>query len=213
MPLMETRSLLREDRRGDFASGEPEIDEFLRRYAGQNQFRHHLGVTYCALAEGKIVAFATVSAGEIDPSLLTEETGASLPAYAAPVLRLARLGVDERMQGNGIGRELLQSAADIAFEMRARVGCVGIVVDAKPQSQGFYERSGFVVIPVTSRTAGAGAPPVRLFKTLKRSARVVAAVRADNTPADSLAAEMRRRASELGLSADDVRSAVDRLLG
>jgi len=210
---METRSLLREDRRDGFASGEPEIDEFLRRYAGQNQFRHHIGVTYCALAGGKIVAFATVSAGEINPSLLPEEPGASLPAYPAPVLRLARMGVNELIQGQGIGRELLQSAVDIAFEMRARVGCVGIVVDAKPRSQGFYERSGFVVMPVTSRVAGAGAPPVRLFKTLKRSARVIAAAHADYTPADSLAAEMRRRASELGLSADEVRSAVDRLLG
>jgi GNAT superfamily N-acetyltransferase len=213
MPPMETRSLLREDRRADFASGEPEIDEFLRRYAGQSQFRHHIGVTYCALAEGEIVAYATVSAGEIDPALLPNETGASLPAYPAPVLRLARVGVSSRIQGQGVGRELLQSAVDIAFEMRTRVGCVGIVVDAKPQSQEFYERSGFVVMPVTSRVAGAGAPPVRLFKTLKRSARVVAAARADHTPADSLAAEMRRRASELGLSADEVRSAVDRLLG
>jgi hypothetical protein len=104
-------------------------------------------------------------------------------------------------------------AADIALEMRVRVGCVGIVVDAKPDAAGFYERHGFRTLPITSRMAGAGAPPVRLFADLRHLLHGAAAARDGLTAADSLASEMRRRARELGLSEDEVRAAVDRMLG
>ncbi len=210
---METSALTAADSREGFRSGDPRIDEFFRRYAGQNQFRQHVGVTFCAREAGEIVAFVTLAAGAVEPKELPDPTRAQLPGYTAPVLRLARLGVDQRLRGQGIGTAMLASATVIALEMRARVGCVGVVVDAKPDAMGFYERNGFRAVPITSRMAGAGAPPVRLFSDLNHALRSVKRTGGVISPADSLAAEVRRRARELGLSAEEVRSAVDRMLG
>ncbi|MES9879568.1 MAG: hypothetical protein ABW185_01650 [Sedimenticola sp.] len=38
--------------RSGFRSGNIELDRFFQRYAGQNQFRHHIGTTYVAIQAG-----------------------------------------------------------------------------------------------------------------------------------------------------------------
>lgn len=207
---MEIRALDPGDARAGFHSGNPDVDEFFHRYAGQNQWRHHVGVTYCLLQDVRIDGFITLGAGGIVPRDLPDRH--SFPRYTLPVLRLSRLGVAHELQGTGVGRQLLAFTVEIALEMRVRVGCVGIVVDAKPDAVAFYERHGFRALPVTSRMAGAGAPPVRLFADLRHLLRGAAAVRGGLTPADSLAAEIRRRARETGLSTEDIRAALNRLL-
>ncbi len=42
---MEIRPLREADDRTTFHSGEPDLDRFFVKYAGQNQFRHHIGTT------------------------------------------------------------------------------------------------------------------------------------------------------------------------
>ena len=66
-----------------------------------------------------------------------------LPNYPLPVLRLARLGVDVRAQRLGIGQALLRHVLGLAIEQRDRLGCVGVLTDAKPAAVAFYERLGF----------------------------------------------------------------------
>ena len=209
---MEIRALRPEDRKDRFSSGQPDIDEFFRRYAGQNQFRHHIGVTYVALKHDAVLAYATVAAGQSRPSDLPPESGARLPSYPAPVMRLVRLGVDAREQGRGLGSEMLGASVLIALEMRARAGCVGVLVDSKPETVAFYEKHGFRPTQVTSRIAGAGAPPVRLFADLKHLWRAGDPARIDEGPEIALAAEFRRRARELKLSPEEVARAVDALM-
>lgn len=41
--MIEVRLLRQEDDRSQFRSGQPDLDRFFARYAGQNQFRHHIG--------------------------------------------------------------------------------------------------------------------------------------------------------------------------
>ncbi len=62
---MEIRALLPTDDRAVFRSGDDDLDRFLRRFAGQNQFRHHLGVTYVAV-EGGILGYATMAPGNME---------------------------------------------------------------------------------------------------------------------------------------------------
>ena len=126
---MEIRALRAEDPRDGFRSGQSDIDEFFQRYAGQNQFRHHIGVTFVALEHDTVLGYATVAAGQIRPADLPDGAGAQLPSYPAPVVRLARIGVDVRIQGSGIGAEMLGGVVLIAAEIRARAGCIGVVVD------------------------------------------------------------------------------------
>ena len=42
------RRLEPRDDRSEFHSGNIDLDRFFQRYAGQNQFRHHIGTTYVA---------------------------------------------------------------------------------------------------------------------------------------------------------------------
>ena len=46
---MEIRALQESDDWTEFRSGDADLDRFLYKYAGQNQFRHHIGTTYVAL--------------------------------------------------------------------------------------------------------------------------------------------------------------------
>lgn len=144
---IEIRPLAKSDDRGAFTCGQPDLDRFFRHYAGQNQFELHLAVTYVAVVEGAVAGFATVAASSIERvSVTSARLRKRLPTYPLPVLRLARLGVDVRVQGLGIGAALLRHVLTLALEQRERLGCVGVVTDAKPEAVAYYERLGFVAI-------------------------------------------------------------------
>ncbi len=144
---IELRPLAKDDDRSGFSCGQPELDRFFEHYAGQNQFKLHLAVTYVALVETRIVGFATVAASSIErASVPSARLRKRLPAYPLPVLRLARLGVDTRAQGLGIGRALLRHVLALAVGQRDHVGCAGVVADAKPEAVSFYQGLGFVVV-------------------------------------------------------------------
>ena len=53
------------DDRSTFDSGNTDLDRFFRQFAGQNQFRHHIGATYVAVDNDRIAGFATVAAAQI----------------------------------------------------------------------------------------------------------------------------------------------------
>lgn len=142
---IEIRPLVRDDDRSGFSCGQPDLDRFFEHYAGQNQFKLHLAVTYVALVESRVVGFATVAASSVERvSVPSARLRKRLPAYPLPVLRLARLGVDTRAQGLGIGKALLRHVLSLAVGQRDRIGCVGVVTDAKPEALSFYQALGFV---------------------------------------------------------------------
>jgi len=142
--IVEIRALREDDGRGAFRSGNEQIDTFFRLYAGQNQFRHHIGVTYVAVEAADILGFATVSPATLDAEDLPN--GRRMPPYPLPVLRLARLAVATEAQGRGVGRALLRFIIELAERQRDEVGCVGVLVDAKPESVDFYLPFGFVAV-------------------------------------------------------------------
>jgi GNAT superfamily N-acetyltransferase len=142
---VEIRPLREGDDRNDFSCGQADLDRFFQHYAGQNQFKLHLSVTYVAVLDERIVGFAAVAAGSLErASLPGPRLRKHLPAYPLPVLRLARLGVDRRVQGHGIGKGLLRHVLSLAVDQRDSIGCLGVVTDAKPEAVPFYETLGFV---------------------------------------------------------------------
>jgi GNAT superfamily N-acetyltransferase len=163
---LEVRRLRPDDDRTGFRSGEPDLDRFFHRYAGQNQFRHHLGTTYVAVVAGSIVGFATVAPSSIHAADLPETRQKGLPAYPLPVLRLARLAVDERGRGQGVGLALLRTVLVLARKLSKELGCVGVVVDAKPGARSFYERFGFEALPVLAGELGDRPAPTPMFLEL-----------------------------------------------
>jgi GNAT superfamily N-acetyltransferase len=143
----EIRPLAREDDRRGFSCGHADLDRFFEHYAGQNQFKLHLAVTYVALVDTRIVGFATVAASALERAVIpSARLRKRFPSYPLPVLRLARLGVDLRAQGLGIGKGLLGHVLGLAIAQRDHLGCVGVVADAKPEAVAFYEGLGFVAL-------------------------------------------------------------------
>jgi predicted N-acetyltransferase YhbS len=143
---MEIRPLRPSDARSAFQSGDDALDRFFHHYAGQNQFRHYLGVTYVAVDGGRILGFATVAPRHVDIEGLPERARQKLPRYPVPVLGLARLAVDESAQSRGLGAELLRFVCQLAVKLAREVGCAGVVVEAKSGAVGFYARYGFTPI-------------------------------------------------------------------
>ena len=141
---IELRPLRQDDDRGGFSCGQPDLDRFFQHYAGQNQFKLHLAVTWVAVAKAHSLGFATIVAASLDrKSLPSKRLRRRLPGDPLPVLRLARLGVSENAQGLGVGQALLKHILGLALDQRDRLGCIGVVTDAKPDAIAFYERYGF----------------------------------------------------------------------
>lgn len=142
---IEIRRLTQSDDRNSFSCGEPALDRFFQHYAGQNQFKLRLAVTYVAILGERIVGFATVATGSLEKRELPDtKMRKRMPSYPLPILRLARLGVDLLVQGAGVGSKLLQSVFIIALTQRDTLGCVGVVTDAKPDAVTFYKKLGFI---------------------------------------------------------------------
>jgi len=165
MPVV-IRALTPRDDRSQFQSGNIDLDRFFQRFAGQNQFRHHIGVTYVAVDGTAILGFATVAAASLETSVLPPVQRRKLPAYPLPVLRLARLAVDSRARGLGVGQALLRFCFSLAQDMARRLGCAGLVVDAKADAVAFYAKYGFFLFDVEAGQLRDRPEPTPMFLEL-----------------------------------------------
>lgn len=162
------RALLSTDDRSGFRSGDVELDRFFTKYAGQNQFKHHIGVTYVGLDDAdRIVGYATIAPASVEIESLPSALRKKLPAYPLPVLRLARLAVDAGAQGKGVGPALLRYVLDLALRMTATYGCLGVVVDAYPTAVTFYGQYGFFALDVIEGESSARPQPIAMFLALR----------------------------------------------
>jgi len=161
---VEIRALRPNDDRTRFDSGDEALDLFFRSYAGQNQFRHHIGVSYVAVERVRIVAFATVSPASLEADDLP--SGRRMPPFPLPVLRVARLAVARSECGRGLGRAVLRFCIELAEQMRDELGCVGLVVDAKAEAIQFYRRFGFVELRAIAGESPTRPRPTPMFVSL-----------------------------------------------
>jgi GNAT superfamily N-acetyltransferase len=165
--VIEIRALRERDNRAGFRSGDADLDRFFQQFAGQNQFRHHLGVTYVAVENRDILGFATVAAGHVEIDQLPAVVRRKLPRYPLPVLRLARLGVDRSAQGQGLGLQLLRFVLRLALRMADDYGCVGVIVDAKPDAVAFYAKYGFLAVEAVEGASDARPAPTPMFLSIR----------------------------------------------
>lgn len=136
------------DRKG-FDCGQPELNQFLYTQAAQASLRElsRTMVLTDSASSSQIIGYHTLVYGET--SAIPEKSKLySLSQQRLPVLTLARMAVDLRHQGQGLGEQLLLDAikrAAIAYEVAAPV--IGLVVDAKDDGvKAFYQQYGFEVV-------------------------------------------------------------------
>ncbi len=149
--VLELRRLSQRDLCGGFSCGTEVLDDFIRRYAKQQE-RRQQSATTLALVAGDIAGFVTCLPGAVDSHRLSSVlTG--LPRQPVPVLVLARMATDTRFKGMRVGSTLLGSVVLPNADQLARsLGCVGIRVDAKAAAIAFYARYGFVSLEMDNES-------------------------------------------------------------
>ncbi len=129
-----------------FDCGISELNDYLKKYAGQNH-RKGLGSTYVLIpAEGEPVAagYYTLSMAQVELRSLPESHRKNLPKYPVPAVRLGRLAVDRQWQGTGLGEILLMDAIRRSVAAVQSVAAKYMIVDAKNEkAEEFYLRYGF----------------------------------------------------------------------
>jgi GNAT superfamily N-acetyltransferase len=119
--------------RAAFDCSEDALNQFLQRHARRN---HEFGgaKTFLAIDDSDnktIVGFYSLSPAAIAYARTPEIVRRGLARHDVPGFRLARLAVDRRFQGQGIGGQLLLAAGRRCLLAAAEVGGVALVIDAK----------------------------------------------------------------------------------
>ena len=135
----------------DFDSGEPALDEWLKRRALRN---HASGASRCfVLCSGEaVVGYYCLSAGAISHEASPKSMRRNMPD-PLPVLLLGRLAIDRRFQNQGIGRALLRDAMLRAVNVAQDAGVFAVLVHSiSEQATRFYLSRGFVASPLQAST-------------------------------------------------------------
>ncbi len=164
---MRIRALRPDDDRSAFRSDDDALDRFFHRYAGQNQFRHYLGVTYVAVEGDRILGFVTIAPRHVEIEDLPVKEQKKLPHYPIPVVGLARLAVDQSAQSTGVGGQFLRFVNLLAEKMADELGCAGVVVDAKPGAVEFYAKYGFTPFELVEGQSDARPRPTPMWLPMR----------------------------------------------
>lgn len=120
------------------------LKTYLKKYAKLHQNRS-LARTYVIKADaGRVSAYITLICGEVVAGDGQQEAPALDPdaqyTYRQyPAIKIARLAVDERARGQGVGKYLVLLAIGISKAIICpAVGCRFVMVDAKRDSVAFY---------------------------------------------------------------------------
>jgi GNAT superfamily N-acetyltransferase len=135
----------REHARAGFECGEPALDDFLRRFARQND-NLGLGHTYVAVCPGnrEVLGYFTVRTGEVSPAMLPAVDRHGLPRYPVPTVHLARLAVDLRARRQGLGEWLLMEALRKALDVSEILAVYAVEVQAvSERAAAFYAKWRF----------------------------------------------------------------------
>jgi len=149
LPAWHEEAISKKHDRGAFDCGEPALNEFLQRHARRN---HDLGgaKTFLAIGDAEhktILGFYSLSPASVEYARTPEIVRRGLARYDVPAFRLARLAVDRKVQGQGLGGQLLLAAGRRCLLAAAEVGGVALLIDAKNQKvAGWY--AGYGAVPL-----------------------------------------------------------------
>ena len=129
-----------------FACGNEHLDEWLKRHArgatGQGTR------TYVLVGDDDAVAgYFAIAPHLVEREALPTAVGRGAPRQI-PAILLAKLALDQRLQGSGLGRTLLVRALEKIVEVARRAGGKLIVVDAFDDAAAAFDaHHDFVPLP------------------------------------------------------------------
>jgi GNAT superfamily N-acetyltransferase len=159
------RRLEEQDEVALFDCGDEPLNNYLRRHAWANQQKSFIGVTYVAIDEGAprtVIGYFTLATASVPRESFPKNYVRGLPPYDLPLVLLARLAVDRRFTGKGLGHALISEAFKIALRVADDVGCRCIITDAYRNRVDWYARYGFVALEGASESG-----PQRMFLDMR----------------------------------------------
>jgi GNAT superfamily N-acetyltransferase len=132
-----------------FDCGEPALDDWLKQFARQAQASGSAR-TYVTTSDATVVVgYYALAAAQVEPAEATERLRKGEPRRRpVPAVLLARLAVDRRHQGAGVGRSLLQDAVLRSLQAADSIGVRAMLVHAKHErARAWYEQNGFEPSP------------------------------------------------------------------
>ncbi len=140
----------------NFDCGDEPLNNYLKHHAWTNQEKVSIGVTYVAVDESApriVLGYFTLATSSVPRDRLPRKYVRGLPPYDLPLILLARLAVDKRFSGKGLGPALLSEALKITLRVADEVGCRCIITDAYPDKAGWYARYGFLPLEGAATTS------------------------------------------------------------
>ena len=133
IPAWHEEPISKQHDRETFDCGEEALNEFLQRHARKN---HEMGgsKTFLAIDDANnktILGYYSLSPASIAYARTPELVRRGLARHEVPAFRLARLAVDLKFQGQGMGGQLLLTAGRRCLLAAAEVGGVAMLIDAK----------------------------------------------------------------------------------
>lgn len=159
------RRLEEHDEVENFDCGDEPLNNYLRRHAWSNQQKSSIGVTYVAVDEAApraVLGYFSLATASVPRDEFPKKYIRGLPPYDLPLILLARLAVDRRFAGRGLGRALISEAFRVSLRVADEVGCGCIITDAYPDRTNWYAKYGFVPLQGAAESG-----PQRLFLDIR----------------------------------------------
>ena len=142
-PLAERHAL------GGFDCGEPSLDLWLARHArAATAAGSAKAYVITDVEQERVIGYHALTVASIDREDATDRAAKGMPRHQIPAVLLARLAVDESVQGRGIGAFLLRDAMHRALAVSEEAGARLLLTHALTgPARDFYSRHGFEPSP------------------------------------------------------------------
>lgn len=142
----------------DFDCGAEALNRFLARFALMSQAAGS-AQTYVACQDRTVLGYYSLAVGHVEHEQAPARVAKGLARHPVPVMLLARLAVDRRHHGSGIGKGLLKDALRRTLQAADIAGIRALLVHAKDDAaRAFYEHFDFEPSP---------SDPLHLFLVMK----------------------------------------------
>jgi ribosomal protein S18 acetylase RimI-like enzyme len=140
--------LAKSHRRQEFDSGNPSVNDWLRKTALQSQSKHLTSTKVLLSDTLQIVGYYTLATSQVDFADLPADLAHSLPRRQLPVAVIAWIGVDVTFQAQGVGKRLLATALRDCYEAGETFAFIAVILDCIDQAaKDFYQRFDFAELP------------------------------------------------------------------
>lgn len=135
---------------GKFFSGKTPLDDWLKRRALKAE--GNTARTYVVCSGNDVVGYYSLANGSVGRDKAPKKLQRNAPEQI-PVIIVARLAVDQRCHGQGIGSGLLQEGLRRALDVSVIVGVQAVLVHAiDDAARAFYQKYDFIEFPSGTNT-------------------------------------------------------------